>query len=167
MALPKNSFPATVAIVLIFAGAILGLSGLCTGIFAWEAEAGRGGDLMPTRWYHAVIWGSFAFIPAGLFFWAALRQWRRGNNKISGALFLIGGLGGVLLCLPTIINIALDIIRETDYRAQKGLPLPTDIIFWGIIIPLIGALLSAWFIYVGIKILRNLGPTQIPPETFE
>lgn len=122
---------------------------------------------MPRHWYEALIWGAMAFVPAGIFLWAALRQWRRGNNRISGALFFIGGLAGLSICLLTILNIATDIIREIDYRAEKQLPLPTDIIFWGIVIPLIGALMSAWFIYVSIKILRNLKPKPISPETFK
>ena len=91
MSVRKNNFPATVIIVIILAGAIFLLSGLCTGGFAIQAEFGEPDAYSPRHWYEALLIGSFALIPSGFMLWAAIRQMRRGNNKISGVIFLIAG----------------------------------------------------------------------------
>jgi len=163
----KNNFPATVAIVIIFAGAIFLLSGLCTGMFAIEAGTPGSGSYWFKNWYEAVLFGSVGFVPSGLMLWAGIRQGRRGANKISGIIFSIIGLIGGLLCLYiTILNIS-DVIDHFRFSGSSNLPDHLSLIIWAILIPIIGLLFCAWFIRVGVLILRSGARQDIKPETFD
>ena len=163
----KNNFPATVAIVIIFAGAIFLLSGLCTAIFAVDAENPNTSSMWAMRWYEAIMFGSIVFVPSGLMLWAGIRQGRRGANKISGIIFSIIGLIGGLLCLYiTILNIS-DVIDHFRFSGSSNLPDHLSLIIWAILIPIIGLLFCAWFIRVGVLIIRSGARQDIKPETFD
>ena len=162
-----NSFPATIAIIVIFSGSICLLSGLCTGLYAWVAETGPAGSLTPKHWYEAVIWGAMAFIPAGLFFWSGLRQWRRGNNKTSG--IILAGLGfidaGLFAWL--IFSVTSDLRRLLRLYARVDHSVPISPHVYALLILSILAALSLWFVFVGLKIFFNTRKLTHTPETFE
>lgn len=160
----KNNFPATVVIVIIFFGAIFLLSGVCTGIFAIEAEFGDAGAYAPTRWYEAFFIGSFALIPSGVMLWAAIRQIRRGNNKVSGVIFLIAGvlfgLYGLLSSLGSIFNIMT--LSSTSFRGERF-----GYFLGGVIFAFAVLFCGYWLLRVGLKILKNKSTAHINPETFD
>lgn len=159
----KNKFPATVIIVIIFAGAIFLLSGLCTGVFAWDAEMTGGSAYSPGHWYEALLVGSFALIPSGLMLWAALRQMRRGNNKVTGIIFLIFGgilsLFAALSLLGAVIDIAD--ISSASLRGDFGYTLI------GLNVNIVMLACGIWLIRIAVKILRDKDSKPIDPETFD
>ena len=159
----RNKFPATVIIIIIFAGAIFLLSGLCTGIFAWDAEINETGGYTPNHWYEALFIGSFALIPSGLMLWAALRQMRRGANKISGIIFLIGGVLSSLLMVMSLISSVSRVLYVAS-RSNTVSQLPSAIIALVIIALLLAV--GLWLVYIGVKILRDKGAVPNAPETF-
>ena len=164
MSVRKNNFPATVIIVIILAGAIFLLSGLCTGGFAIQAELGEPDAYSPRHWYEALLIGSFALIPSGLMLWAALRQMRRGNTKISGVIFLIAGSLAALMSILNLVDFAgrlLYAITNADMSGRIG----PGLLSLAFVMLMLAA--GIWLVYVGIKILRNKGPAPISPETFD
>lgn len=166
MARNTKSFPATMVIIIIFAGAICLLSGICTGWVAWGAETGRHGS--PARhWYKAVIWGAMAFIPASLFFWSALRQWRRGNNKTSGIILAVLGLIGSGLIVWSIFSVSSDLRRVLRLSDRVDYSIPISPHIYVLLILSVLAALSLWFVYVGFKIIRLRPDKHIATETFD
>ena len=166
MARNTNSFPATMVIIIIFAGAICLLSGICTGWVSWEAETGRHGSLVK-NWHEAVIWGAMAFIPASLFFWSGLRQWRRGNNKTSGIILAILGLIGSGIFVWSIFSVSSDLRRALRLSHRVDYPIPISPYIYVLLILTVLAALSLWFVFVGFKILRHRPNQRISPETFD
>jgi len=163
---PKtNKFPATVIIVIIFAGAIFLLSGLCTGLFAWDAEKTGGGAYSPGHWYEALFIGSFALIPSGLMLWAAIRQMGRGNNKVSGIIFLIAGSAISLIFSLSTFSLVAEVYDATLRSSASSGRLLSALTALAYILLLLAA--GVWLIRVGIKILRNKGQAPIAPETFD
>ena len=160
----KNNFPATVVIVIIFFGAIFLLSGLCTGLFAIEAERTGGGAYAPNHWYEALFIGSFALLPSGLMLWAAIRQIRRGNNKVSGVIFVIAG---ILFGLYGLISLLSSMLQMTTV-SSIGFSAPRFGYFvGGLIFALVVLFCSYWLLRVGLKIFQGKPITQINPETFD
>lgn len=163
----KNNFPATVVIVIIFFGAIFLLSGLCTGLFAIEAERTGGGAYAPNHWYEALFIGSFALLPSGLMLWAAIRQIRHGNNKISATLFLIAGVLGILFGLFILMSGINSYVRMSEYAARAGRSYDYRAMSWSLTFTFIFVAIGAWFIKVGLKIFRHKPANLINPETFD
>jgi len=123
-------------------------------------------SLSPRRWYEALMIGSIALIPSGLMLWAALRQMRHGNNKISGIIFLIAGGFILLICLLSASTNTAPFIGllfglgvwsgEIESIALFPLLYFTVVLIAGL-----------WLLRVAIKILRNKTPDVIDPETFD
>ena len=164
----KNSFPATVIIVILFFGAIFLLSGLCTGFFALEAKFGDAGAYYtPSHWYEALFIGSFALLPSGLMLWAAIRQIRRGNNKVSGVIFFIAGglvtLYGLLAVGSNAVTLLQQVVSGADNR--YGPSVLTNVKF--LIVTLLMLAAGIWLFIVALKILRKNKPREVNPETFD
>ncbi len=160
----KNSFPATVIIVILFFGAIFLLSGLCTGLFALEAEFGDGGAYAPSHWYEALFIGSFALLPSGLMLWAAIRQIRRGNNKISGIIFLIAG---ALMGLYGVVGLFGSFLRIPILLSSSMTGPARGYIVGNLLFIIVILFCSFWLLRVSIKILRNKFQDHMRPETFD
>lgn len=163
----KNNFPATVVIVIIFFGAILLLSGLCTGMFAVQAGQPGSGSYWIQNWYEAVFIGSFALIPSSFMLWAAIRQIRRGNNKVSGVIFLIAGILSTLFVLFILTAGINSYFRMLEYAARNGSDYHFSNLSRSLLFTLIFVAIGAWLIRVGIKIVRHKSANLINPETFD
>ncbi len=166
MARQRNSFPATIVIIIMISSAICILSGLCTGWFAWGAETGR--NASPLRhWYEAVIWGAMAFVPALLFLYIGLRQWRRGNNKTSGIILTTLGLigtGGFAWVLLSLFSELRHLLRPSD-RVDYTISISPYV--YALLVISILVALSLWFVFVGLKIFFNTKKFTHTPETFD
>lgn len=160
----KNNFPATVVIIIIIFGAIFALSGLCTGVFAWNAEIGGGDAYSPNHWYEAVMIGSVALVPSGLMLWAAIRQARLGNNKVSGVILLIAGVLITLYGLMSTLGNTF-IVASIIFGTPSGFGSTGSVILFALAILTLAA--GLWLLRVAIKILRNKPLNDISPEIFD
>ena len=164
MGIQKNNFPATVIIVIILAGAIFLLSGLCTGGFAWQAEMGEPDAYSPRHWYEAVLIGAFALVPSGLMLWAAIRLVRRGNNKISGVIFLIAGALLGLYGLVTLLGFFVRVIDLILYGFSiYGMAYSLGTLAFAAMI----SFCAYSLLRVSITIFKNKSQPPINPETFD
>lgn len=160
----KNNFPATVIIVIIFFGAIFLLSGLCTGFFMIEAERPNGGSYYLSHWYEAFLFGSITLIPSSLMLWAAIRQIRRGNNKVSGVIFVIAG---ILFGLYGLISLLSSMLQMTTVSSIGFSAARFGYFVGGLIFTLVVLFCAYWLLRVGLKIFQGKSITQINPETFD
>lgn len=160
----KNDLPNSIAIIFLIFGTIFVLSGACTGILAWEAEFSEGGGYRVQKWYEAAMFGSIALVPSGLMLWAAIRQTRRGNNKVSGVIFT---LAGICILLTGLLFVLYTINTMQNYREEFSSSIIMLNNIMDLFFPFIITLTGAWLLLVGMNVLRIAMKKEIMPEIFD
>lgn len=163
MALKHNNFRTATGLMLVFGGAFFLLSGACTGLGLFEVFYPAENAEIYFDMFDVIAFGGAVLIPSSLMLWAAIRQIKRGNNQISGTLFLTFGVVFIVMGVFILFSIfgQLNEIRTDISKNRFTYPIIISSL------PLLCFGLGGPVFIAGLKIMRSRRSKIISPETFD